>query len=1068
MFRRIAASFVLLACLSWAGLANDGPSAALVAAGNVLLIQLKGDAESDAAVYRQVGIDRTEQLLVAVLKRGEEPSATLDEWSGLHRSLDALASLEIFRKNPGKAATYALMNEAWHRRNEQDYEAALACARRSLEWNRTAGLPVYLSLKAIGEDLRSLDRPVEALASFRAAENALADPVDNTSAVLEREIVQTLLAMGRRDEASASADRMMRQSAGAPPLYQAHARMARAEILVGRAEYAAALEMAESALAVTAGTPDATTASYEVAAQILAAVVEGVAGLSYDEALRLAELADREIPGLPVPVAPFARLAIRQRRRMAGDPDSVLREDAARVEAARKSGNRPALAESLKSLATSYASVNGIRQQAVVLEEAADVDRSLFPSGIPTDPASQNSHLNLLNNLGEAYLELDQAGAANRAFERVLKIYSSFPDAATGERLRRHQERALMGRANVMALDDDPDGARELLQKLARIAKSSRAGVFEKLGDLERTLNENPRAAVDAYERSIAGWREVRDYPQEVAVRLTLAHYLAGKAGAQVPDARVKAAAQVAASEGIARQMQYRAAEWRVEFVRGLLAEAEQPKAAIERYRAAEALLDRLRGGIGAQELRQSLTENDWVQELNTRLIALLTRSGMRDEAWRFLERSKARSFLEMLGGRRMPSNAAAPEAGLIEMERQLANVRFQLLPDNAEVLRRAGREPAALRLEMQALEAKFAVAREQAGLLRSRSGQVFGLEPASLQQVQEVLERGAVLVEYGLLEGEVTAFVVTRAGADQVTWRADTNRLRRDVLRLRGLLANAQSTGWPELAAQVSKSLIGPIASKIPGDAQRLLVAPAAELNELPFSALTLPDGRFLIDAYAIGCLPSASSLLYLSPETPRTGELFLGALGAAAVDGLPPLPGTLDEIAGIAAAYPKAMRAYGEAFTRDAALHALESADTVHFATHALLDDAAPLFSALLTNATAGQPSRFSLYEIVGLKLRARMVVLSACETGLGKRRAGDEITGLTRTFLTAGADTVVASLWKVSDQSTATLMVEFYRRLARGMGPAAALRESALAVRAQYPHPFYWAPFVVTGRS
>jgi CHAT domain-containing protein len=100
--------------------------------------------------------------------------------------------------------------------------------------------------------------------------------------------------------------------------------------------------------------------------------------------------------------------------------------------------------------------------------------------------------------------------------------------------------------------------------------------------------------------------------------------------------------------------------------------------------------------------------------------------------------------------------------------------------------------------------------------------------------------------------------------------------------------------------------------------------------------------------------------------------------------------------------------------------------------------------------------------------MKLRARLVVLSACETGLGKLRGGDEITGLTRTFLTAGADTVVASLWQVSDDSTAMLMEEFYRQMEGGLTPAAALRESALAVRAKYPHPFYWAPFVVTGRN
>jgi CHAT domain-containing protein len=321
--------------------------------------------------------------------------------------------------------------------------------------------------------------------------------------------------------------------------------------------------------------------------------------------------------------------------------------------------------------------------------------------------------------------------------------------------------------------------------------------------------------------------------------------------------------------------------------------------------------------------------------------------------------------------------------------------------------------------------------------------------------------------VEYGLLEGEITAFVVTPTSADQLAWKADTNKLRQNAMRLRSLLANPESE-WQALAEEVSQALVAPLAAKIPKDSRQMLVVPADYLNYLPFPALFLPDGRELVDAYAVSYLPSASALLYLGQATPQIGALFLGALGTSAVDGMPPLPGTLRETAGIAAEYPQATRVSGEAFTHDAARRALLTADTAHFATHGVLEPDAPLFSALLTSPAAGQPSRLSLYEIVGMKLRARLVVLSACETGLGKLRGGDEITGLTRTFLTAGADTVVASLWQVSDDSTAMLMEEFYRRMEGGLTPAAALRESALAVRAKYPHPFYWAPFVVTGRN
>jgi CHAT domain-containing protein len=92
--------------------------------------------------------------------------------------------------------------------------------------------------------------------------------------------------------------------------------------------------------------------------------------------------------------------------------------------------------------------------------------------------------------------------------------------------------------------------------------------------------------------------------------------------------------------------------------------------------------------------------------------------------------------------------------------------------------------------------------------------------------------------------------------------------------------------------------------------------------------------------------------------------------------------------------------------------------------------------------------------------------LVVLSACETGLGRLLGGDEVAGLTRTFLIAGADTVVSSLWKVSDESTALLMEGFHRELRDGKHPADAMRAAAFAVREKYPHPFFWAPFIATG--
>ena len=144
-------------------------------------------------------------------------------------------------------------------------------------------------------------------------------------------------------------------------------------------------------------------------------------------------------------------------------------------------------------------------------------------------------------------------------------------------------------------------------------------------------------------------------------------------------------------------------------------------------------------------------------------------------------------------------------------------------------------------------------------------------------------------------------------------------------------------------------------------------------------------------------------------------------------------------------------------EAFRR----HAPE-ADIMHIASHAVFRHDNPLFSAIRLS-----DGWLSLYDLYGMRLRAALVTLSACETGVSDVLAGDELVGLARGFLQAGAASVVVSLWAVNDASTARLMERFYTHLASGLGPAAAMRRAQIQQRHEYPHPYHWAPFTVVGR-
>jgi CHAT domain-containing protein len=236
------------------------------------------------------------------------------------------------------------------------------------------------------------------------------------------------------------------------------------------------------------------------------------------------------------------------------------------------------------------------------------------------------------------------------------------------------------------------------------------------------------------------------------------------------------------------------------------------------------------------------------------------------------------------------------------------------------------------------------------------------------------------------------------------------------------------------------------------------LIIVPHDALHYLPFHALY--DGeRYLIEAHQVQYLPAAGLLARARPfgfpnPKPEGSVLIL----AHTADGR--LPAVLDEARAVAASLPAAcLLTEDEASLARLVEHAADCR-LLHLAAHGVFRGDNPLFSYL---QLADGPLR--LLDVYGLRLAADLVTLSACETGAGRARGGD-LTGLCRGFFAAGARTLVVSLWRVDDAATAELMVVFYRELAAGRSPAAALRVAQLEGLARYGHPYYWAPWVVVG--
>jgi CHAT domain-containing protein len=230
--------------------------------------------------------------------------------------------------------------------------------------------------------------------------------------------------------------------------------------------------------------------------------------------------------------------------------------------------------------------------------------------------------------------------------------------------------------------------------------------------------------------------------------------------------------------------------------------------------------------------------------------------------------------------------------------------------------------------------------------------------------------------------------------------------------------------------------------------------VVPHGPLHAVPFHALG-PAGDTLIDRVAVTVAPSLGVRSQCAAR--RTDSARTVVVGQAQDD----LPGIGEEVAALGRAIPGAVILEDAHATLDAVAEAASGAECLHLASHGIFRPEAPLQSGVrLADGwlTALRASR--------LGLNGALVVLSCCDTARTTVSAGEELLGLQRGFMQAGARNVVMSLWPTPDLTTGDLMVAFHDGCRSGLRPVEALRAAQLGVRAEHPHPWWWAPFIVAG--
>ena len=492
---------------------------------------------------------------------------------------------------------------------------------------------------------------------------------------------------------------------------------------------------------------------------------------------------------------------------------------------------------------------------------------------------------------------------------------------------------------------------------------------------------------------------------------------------------------------------------------------------AYESYCRARESLETLRGSLRGEELKIAFFENKL--EVYENLVDICVRQphGFED-AFRYIEQAKSRSLMDLLlRPVHVPSES---DAGQSDLVRSIRNLREELnwyynLIEREQLRPEERSQERITRLESQARshETELMRAVQEASAAELTSAGMHAPANVSLERIRATLPPDTALIEFFCIQERYIACILKENDLQicPVTLQSRVKKLLQllqfqlSKFRLDPQYVNTFQASMLESTEahlqSLYQELLAPVRDLL--RARHLVVAPHGLLHYVPFHALH--DGKsYLVDQFTVSYAPSASvyALCQKKPANTSGPSLVFGIVDAQA-------PSIREEVEALSSILPDA-HLYIDSEATDEVLRTQGPySRVVHIATHGYFRQDNPMFSSIRLGG-----SYLSLYDLYHLKLPAELVVLSGCATGLNVVTPGDELIGLVRGLLQAGAQSLVLSLWDVHDQSTREFMVSFYTHLQRGLPKPAALQRAMADLRQRYPHPYYWAPFVLIGKG
>lgn len=494
---------------------------------------------------------------------------------------------------------------------------------------------------------------------------------------------------------------------------------------------------------------------------------------------------------------------------------------------------------------------------------------------------------------------------------------------------------------------------------------------------------------------------------------------------------------------------------------------------AYQSYQNARESLETLRGNLRGEELKIAFIKNRLeVYENLVELCLAKNDVAAAEEAFAYVEEAKSRSLMDMFV-RPAPAVVEHTQAQS-ELVRSMRDLREELnwyynliereqlqpeqqSPERIAALQRQARhqEKELARILREATEADAS----EAGLQTPTH--------VPIATVRAAIPQDTLLVEYFRVRDRILVCLLGRNSIEilPVTVEAriaDLLRLLQFQLskfhltpgyleRFHDSLVQATQAHLKEL----HEELIAPVANRL--NAEHLVFVPHGLLHYVPFHAL-FDGSRYLIDRHTVSYSPSAGIFALCQNRT-------VNASGASLVFGIPDkqAPAILDEVQALTGVLDQAEIFVGQNASEGLLRSKGPESRMIHIATHGRFRQDNPMFSAIRLG-----DSFLSLFDLYQLRLPVELITLSGCSTGLNVVADGDELIGLARGLLHAGAQSLILSLWDVHDKSTAQFMTVFYGKLRQGQSKAAALKAAMLELRESYPHCYQWAPFILVGKS